>query len=198
MNEVYLRGTIKNIEYSHEINGVEYDKAILTIPRENGLEDVINLKFKKFSNPYSENDLVELVGNVRSYSKEENGKNKVNIYVFTYFDKPYNYEKNSFIIDGRICKKDILRTTSKGKENFHFILANNIKSDSNSRKLNSYLPCVAWGELAKKLESMPISTPLEIRGELHSRLYNKVISNNSDNVEMELKMAHELIITEAK
>ena len=69
------------------------------------------------------------------------------------------------------------------------LIANNIKSDSNSRKLNSYLPCVAWGELAKKLESMPISTPLEIRGELHSRLYNKVISNNSDNVEMELKMA---------
>lgn len=89
MNNIILKGVIRNIEYSHTINETEYDKADLIVKRDDGSEDVISLRFKKFSNPYQEDQEIELVGNIRSYSRKlENGKNKVDIYVFTYFDVP--------------------------------------------------------------------------------------------------------------
>ena len=46
MNEIILSGTIKNIQHSHSIGDVEFDKAQLICTRDNGREDVINLKFK--------------------------------------------------------------------------------------------------------------------------------------------------------
>ena len=86
MNTVLLRGVLKNIEYSHTIGAVEFDKAQLLVPRRNGAEDVIDLKFKAYSNKHRDNEEITLRGNLRSYSHKVGDKNKVDIYVFTYFD----------------------------------------------------------------------------------------------------------------
>ena len=88
MNTIILKGILKNIRPSHKIGDVEYDKADIIVSRKDGKEDILSLKFKKFSNPYKDNDIIELVGNVRSYSSIEEGKSKVDIHVFTYFDLP--------------------------------------------------------------------------------------------------------------
>ena len=194
-NQVILKGFLKNIQPSHTINDVEYDKANLIVKRDSGKEDVINLKFKKFSNPYKEEQEIEIIGNVRSYSRQlADGRNKVDIYVFTYFDRPDNLEVdiiNQFDIDGRICKIDELRRTAAGKHNIHFILANNIITDIKGQKLNNYLPCVAWGKLAKELTEYHVNDVVKITGELHSREYKKTLENG----EVIFKMAHELVIS---
>ena len=84
MNEIILSGTIKNIQHSHSIGEVEFDKAQLICTRDNGREDVINLKFKSFSNPYKNNEQISIKGNIRSYSyKTEDDGNRVMIYVLT-------------------------------------------------------------------------------------------------------------------
>ena len=89
MNTIKLKGILTNISSSHEIGGVEFCKANLLVKRVDGREDLINIRFKKFSNPYNEGQEISLSGNLRSYSsKLENGKNKVDLYVFTYFDQP--------------------------------------------------------------------------------------------------------------
>ena len=81
MNEIKLFGTIRNIEHSHSIGDIDYDKANLIVQRENGIDDIVSLRFKKFSNTYKDGDKVSLAGNVRSYSKHmPDGKNKVDIY----------------------------------------------------------------------------------------------------------------------
>lgn len=175
------------------IGDVEYDKADLIVTRENGKEDLINLIFKRFSNRYNEGDIVELTGNVRSFSEKlESGKNKVSIYVFTYFDIPEEEEEiiNEVHLDGRICKIEELRQTNSGKDNIHFILANNIITQDGSQKLNNYIPCVAWGRLAREISSFQVSDKLNIVGELHSRVYKKYIDEN----EMEFRTAHEIVI----
>ena len=41
MNNIILKGVIRNIEYSHTINETEYDKADLIVKRDEGSEDVI-------------------------------------------------------------------------------------------------------------------------------------------------------------
>lgn len=77
------------------------------------------------------------------------------MYVFTYFDSadietPDDHSlPANFIVDGRICKMDPIRNLTNGKCNVHFILANNIVQGNS--KLNSYLPCIAWGKVAKDI-----------------------------------------------
>lgn len=193
MNEIILTGTLKDISPSHKIDDVEFYKAKLICKRDNGIEDVINIKFKSFSNNYKDNDEVTLVGNVRSYSyKVDESKNKVVIYVFTYFDSPEEIPDtyNFATIDGRICKLNELRTTKNGRHNIHFILANNLVSADGSKRLNSYIPCIAWGKIAKELSNLSVNTQVKVQGQLHSREHKKVHSNG----EVEIRVAHEFVI----
>ena len=194
MNEIKLKGIIKHIEHSHNIQGVEFEKAQLLVQRPSGKEDTINIKFKSFSNAHKENDEVSLIGNIRSYSQKiDEHTNKVAVYVFTYFDKPEEELKgtNSGVIDGRICKINPLRTNKDGKHNVHFILANNIISEKNGKRLNSYIPCIAWGKVGKDIAKLPVSTKLKLTGELHSREHKKI----HENSEVEFRVAHEFLVT---
>ena len=195
-NIVILKGTLRDIEYSHTINDVEYNKANLIIYQPNGQEDIIALKFKKYSNKYKNGDTISLKGNLRSYSQKlQNGKNKVNLYVFTYFDVPILTQDevyNKVVIDGRICKIDNLRINKNGKHSLHFILANNIVSNSGSQKINNYIPTCMWGKLAIDNQNLKVNDLVKITGQLHSRLYKKIKDNN----DIEFKGAHELIVTE--
>jgi hypothetical protein len=49
MNNIYLKGFIKNIQYSHSVGGTVFNKADLIVKREDGREDIVVLKFKAFS-----------------------------------------------------------------------------------------------------------------------------------------------------
>ena len=40
MNKIQLSGIIKDIKYSHNIQDIEYYKANLLVPRDNGKEDI--------------------------------------------------------------------------------------------------------------------------------------------------------------
>ena len=193
MNEIKIKGYLRNIEPSHMIGDVEYDKAQLVVRGEDR-EDIIDIKFKRFSNAYKEDDLVTLTGNVRSYSIVlDSGKNRVQIYVFTYFDKPEEDDSeylNSVRIDGRICKLEELRTLSNGKSNIHFILANNLIIGESSQKLNSYIPCIAWGNVAKEIAKLSVNSKISVSGRLQSREYKKRLSDK----DFEIRVAHELYI----
>lgn len=194
INSVRLRGIIKEIAHSHDIDGVSFSGAKLICKRSNGQEDTINLRFKSFSNRYKENSEVTLSGNIRSYSyRTEDGSNKVIIYVFTYFDDvDEDLDSNNQIkLTGRICKMNELRKTRSGKHNVHFIVANNLVSSGNTKRLNSYIPCIAWGNIAKQLAVLPVGTKVGLQGELHSREHTKTYENGT----VEIRVAHELMIT---
>lgn len=188
MNKIQLNGVIKNIEYSHHIQGIEFYKANLITRRENGKEDIVNLKFKKFSNPYKENQEISLIGNIRTFNRQEEDRNKVELFVFTYFDEAEEGPNNLAYIDGRICKKNNLRKTTSGKDVLDFILANNI--ENNGQILNVYLPCVAWGKCAKALNKLNIGDKILIQGQLQSREYKKKIAED----DYEIRVCHELSV----
>ena len=189
MNKIILKGFLRNIQYSHNIQDIEFCKAELITKQENGKENLINIKFKRFSNPYKDGDEVALVGNIRTYSQKLKDKNKVEVYVFTYFDEPEETDElNKAYLDGRICKKGELRKTQAGKDVIDFIIANNLKTDNQS--LNCYVPCVAWGLLAKKISQANIGEYINVEGYVQSREYKKKISDT----DFEIKIAHELNI----
>ena len=134
MNKIILKGMIRNIEHSHNVKEIEYQKAELIVPRTDGEDDVLDLKFKRYANQYTEGQIVWLQGNVRSYSQKlDTGKNKVELYVFTYFDIPDVGKDdqeliNQFQLDGKVCKVDKLR---KNKEPLlHCAVFLELKADS--------------------------------------------------------------------
>lgn len=198
MNNIRLKGILRDIEDSHVINNIEFSRAHLVVPRNDGKEDVLNVRFKKYSNPYKEDQLVTFSGNIRSYSsKLDTGKNKVELYVFTYFDQPdlddNDQEYTNFLeLDGRICKIDELRTTRSGKKNIHFIVANNLIVSDGSKKLNSYIPCIAWGKTAEMLSTLRVDSKINIKGQFHSREYKKKFADGS----FEFHIAHEVEVEE--
>ena len=189
---------IRNIEHSHTVKEIEYQKAELIVPRSDGEDDVLDLKFKRYANGYTEGQIVWLQGNIRSYSKKlDTGKNKVELYVFTYFDIPEAGPDdteliNEFELDGKVCKIDKLRKNKDGKESLHFILANNIFTNNNKTRIDTYVPCVCFGEIARKLSSeLHVSDAVKLKGRLHSRTYKKY----HENGDMEIKTAHEAVVT---
>lgn len=189
MNKISLRGFLRDIEYSHNIGEIEYEKANLICPNTSGRDDdIISLKYKKYSNKYKEGDFIELEGNLRSYSTSNNGKNTVQIYVFTYFDLPDVISSNNTEIDGRICKIDDLKQTYYNKKYLHFTLANNIFSGD--KKINNYIPCICYDNIANELSKCGVNTKLNISGEFHSHCYKKYISDT----EFEYRIAHELLV----
>lgn len=191
MNKIVLRGVMSNIKPSHKIKDIEYDQADMIVRRKDGREDTLSLKFKKFCNRYSENDIVELSGNIRSYSQKlPDGRNKVSLYVFTYFDIPEEDDINKVILSGRICKIEPLRKTRNGKHNIHFIIANNLVIEETNQKLNSYIPCIAWGTQAQDISKLSVNTKISVVGELHSREYKKMLNED----EFEFRVAHECVI----
>lgn len=197
MNKIILKGMIRNIEHSHNVKEIEYQKAELIVPRTDGEDDVLDLKFKRYANQYTEGQIVWLQGNVRSYSQKlDTGKNKVELYVFTYFDIPDVGKDdqeliNQFQLDGKVCKVDKLRKNKDGKDSFHFILANNIYTKDKRTRIDTYVPCVCFGELARKLsQTLKVSDSISLTGQLHSRTYKKY----HENGEMEIKTAHEAVV----
>lgn len=189
MNEIKLKGKISNIEFSHVINEIEYQKANLLVSREDGEHDTIPLRFKSSCNTgYQEGQEIVLDGNIRSYSQRlDNGKNRVNIYVFTYLDPTEDLDiDNYFQVDGRVCKVDKLRGINNNR--FQFILANNIISNNNKQKLNNYLPVVLYGDLAQKASELKISDKVLIKGQLHSRIYRKVDVNGNVSVRTAIEL----------
>lgn len=194
MNCTRLKGYLKNIVPSHNIRDIEFSKGDMLVRRPDGKEDTISVRFKKFSLPktFTEGDEIEFVGNLRSYSQKiDENHSKVSVYVFTYFDvpAPLDVEVNNIVcLDGRICKKADLRRTKDGKSNIHFTIANNI--EAGDQKLNSYIPCAAWGKLAKEVDKLNVGDKVYVCGELHSREFKKYTSDD----EYEIGIAHECVI----
>lgn len=192
LNEIILKGLIKNIKFSHEINNTIYDQADLIVNSKDNKEDNIRLIFKKCVEQPLEEDIISIIGSVRSYTQHlDNNKNRVSIYVSTYFDPSANQNiLNRVELDGRICNTDQLRTTKNGKINFHCILANNIYIPEQNLKINNYLPLVFWGKLAQSASELKVNDQIKLDGQLHSRVYTKTLENG----EKEIRTAHEIVV----
>ena len=151
MNKINLKGYIRNIQNSHIINDTQYQSADMIVQSKAGIQDTIRIVFKQCIQIPCEDDVITLTGSVRSHTEQLEDKNKVSIYVSTYFDKPQDQiNNNEVILDGRICKIDQLRTTSTGKLNFHATLANNIYVPEFNIKINKVK------EMLKKIEGIVI------------------------------------------
>ena len=173
-NQIFLRGYIHDApRFSHESHGTEYDTFPLSVPRQSGTEDHLNILVPRSTlSPLhlTTGDKVELLGEVRSYTNRSGVGSRLIISVLaramTKSDGP---PANDLTLTGALCKPPNYRRTPLGRDICDLLLAVNRRYDGRA----DYLPCIAWGSLAFSCRDLPVGSRLHLEGRLQSRIYYK-------------------------
>ena len=176
-NQITLSGTVAVAPViSHKVYGEEFLEFQLHVRRTSGFVDVIPVTISKrliSENEIGIDDQILIEGQIRTYNRIQEGKNKLIITVFArklvkieYED--YYKDENIVILEGYICRPPLYRVSPLGREISDVMIAVNRmygKSD--------YVPCIAWGRNAKFTESMSVGKKMKIIGRIQSREYKK-------------------------
>jgi primosomal replication protein N len=161
-------------------------EGILEVIRESGVVDQIPVLIKDTYVEDKTDGLVEVIGQFRSRDIDNNGKLKVELYVYAQTITSIESScKNSIQVTGYVCKKPSLRTTPSGKQISDLLIACNYNKDK-----TAYIPVVTWGKYARNSGKYQVGALVSINGRIQSRTYTKEINNS-----IETRIAHELSAT---
>lgn len=169
-NIVELVGILSNdFVLDHETKADSFYKNTIEVKRYSGTVDKINIIAPKSQiDKLSCGDKVEIKGYYRS---RDVGEHLV-LYVFAkeinLLNDDFFLEKNEVVLRGYICKQSVYRETPMGRTICDMYLAVNRASGK-----NDYIPCIAWGKIARKCKDLEVGTKISLLGRLQSREYVK-------------------------
>ncbi len=172
---------IDNPEFSHEVSNEKFYKFGIEVKRLSGTNDCVNVLMSERhisdSLDLNEDSYVYIKGQFRSFNNYSGIGNKLILSVFVkeiyniYNEEEYN--KNSVILTGFLCKEPVYRVTPFGREITDILLAvNRIHNKSD------YIPCIIWGRNAKEASAMTTGNKIKIYGRIQSRDYKKKLEND--------------------
>lgn len=195
-NIVNLRGELEEeLTFSHEIFGEKFYSARIKIHRLSDTYDVLPITISERlleEVNLNENNLVDLVGQLRSYNKNIDNKNKLVLTVFAREIKVVDGEAkdpNNIFLDGYICKNPIYRKTPLGREIADLLVAINRPYNK-----SDYIPSIVWGRNAKFAKNLKVGDRIQMWGRVQSRDYEKKLENG----EVEKRVAYEVSISKIK
>ncbi len=161
---------------SHKSYGETFYCLAVGVDRKSGYRDVIQVIVSErliWNLEFEPGDTVEILGQVRTYNEEQDGRNKLNVVVFSRefkrCDEASRLEhENKIILEGFICKKPIGRISPLGREICDIMLAVNRMYNK-----SDYIPCIAWGRNAGYASNLAVGTKISITGRIQSREYRK-------------------------
>lgn len=168
-NKVILAGEVKTTPESYTYLGEDFYEFQLAVKRESGTEDIIPVNISQYLvNKLSVGDKVCLIGQIRTYNKQIDGKNRLIIVFFAQEIKEYVKDENQVELVGYFCKKPIHRTTPLGRDICDILLAVN-----RERGKSDYIPCIVWGRTAAHIGTLDVGVKVSLQGRLQSREYDK-------------------------
>ena len=195
-NIVNLRGELEEeLTFSHEIFGEKFYSAKIKIHRLSDTYDVLPITISERllqEVNLSENNLIDVVGQLRSYNKNIDSKNKLVLTVFAREIKDVEEDTkdpNSIFLDGYVCKNPIYRKTPLGREITDLLVAINRPYNK-----SDYIPSIVWGRNAKFAKNLKVGDRIQMWGRVQSRDYEKKL----DNGEVEKRVAYEFSISKIK
>ncbi|OPJ56412.1 single-stranded DNA-binding protein [Alkalithermobacter paradoxus] len=195
-NVVNLCGEIcSELEMSHEIFGEKFYNTAIRVKRLSDLDDVLPITISERLITDMELTLgkqVSITGQIRSYNKFLEGKNRLVVTVFVKEiseDFEDTKDPNTIFLDGYVCKHPIYRNTPLGREITDLLIAVN-----RSYNKSDYIPSIAWGRNAKFSKNLQVGDRVQIWGRMQSREYEK----KTENGEVESKVAYEISISKMK
>lgn len=195
-NIVNLRGELEEeLTFSHEIFGEKFYSTKIKIHRLSDTYDILPITISERlleEVNLNENNLVDLVGQLRSYNKNIDNKNKLVLTVFAREIKVVDGEAkdpNNIFLDGYICKDPIYRKTPLGREIADLLVAINRPYNK-----SDYIPSIVWGRNAKFAKNLKVGDRVQMWGRVQSRDYEKKLENG----EIEKRVAYEVSISKIK
>ena len=182
-NRITLKGTIvSEVRFSHKVYGEEFVEFDMSIMRTSGYKDIIPVTVSERligTNSLKNDDYICVEGQVRTYNRFSEGKNRLLITVFAreleiIEDPVFEFDENYVFIEGYICREPFYRVSPKGREITDLMVAVNRmygKSD--------YIPCIAWSRNAKYARLLDVGTKIRISGRIQSREYKKKIDEET-------------------
>lgn len=197
-NVVNLRGELDSeLEFSHEIFGEKFYNTKIKINRLSDSYDILPITVSDRllqDIDFENNKLVSLVGQLRSYNKSINNKNRLVLTIFVRELKVIDINEdskdpNSIFLDGYICKNPVYRKTPLGREITDLLVAINRPYNK-----SDYIPSIVWGRNAKFAKNLNVGDRIQIWGRVQSREYEKKL----DDGEVIKKVAYEVSISKIK
>lgn len=195
-NIVNLRGELgEELAFSHEIFGEKFYSAKIKIHRLSDTYDILPITISERllqEIDLNKNNLVDVVGQLRSYNKNIDNRNKL---VLTVFARELNLVKeeakdpNSIFLDGYICKDPIYRKTPLGREITDLLVAINRPYNK-----SDYIPSIVWGRNAKFAKNLEVGDRVQMWGRVQSRDYEKKLEDGT----IEKRIAYEVSISKIK
>lgn len=174
-NRVTVIGVLQDkFIYSHEVRGELFFCNRILIPRDSGVPDIIDLivSEKLINNDFITGNLVCVSGSFRSRNFRIEGKNRLFLYIFA--EDMLIHVNDSKVVQNEIelscyvCKDPIYRITPLYREITELIVAVNRETNK-----SDYIPCLAWGRIARYAKLLSVGSKLHITGRIQSRTYTK-------------------------
>jgi len=174
-NKAIVAGIVKTpLKFSHKTFGESFYTFVLGIERRSGYVDEINVMISErliYEYEPEVDDFVEIIGQVRTYNENVDGKNKLNVVVFAREIEINNdviYYENYIYLEGYLCKRPIKRTSPLGRDICDLMIAVNRMYNK-----SDYIPCIAWGRNASYADTLSVGTKIYLEGRIQSREYKK-------------------------
>ena len=182
-NQVVLRGqVITEPAVSHKVYGEVFMEMEIGVRRISGYEDRIpvTISGRLFGKEMPVlGDFLWIQGQVRTYNRYIQGKNRLIITIFAQNVKKeeasdeFRHE-NRVSLEGYLCREPYYRISPLGREIADLMVAVNRmygKSD--------YVPCIAWGRNAKYAKTLDVGQKIRLAGRIQSREYRKKGENGT-------------------
>ena len=176
LNQGLLRGKAAGgPRPSHLNHGTAYFSFPLEVERLSGATDTLNVILSQQTLeacPIIPGETYEAIGEVRSFNNHSGVGGRL---IITFFAKSLiptdGPHVNHLELNGALCKVPVLRRTPLGREICDLLLAVNRRYGR-----ADYLPCIAWGALARVCGDKEVGDPLCLTGRLQSRVYRKLVN----------------------
>ena len=178
-NRILLHGRAERPPVlSHTNHGAPYYTFPLCARRLSGAEDRINVILPGAlleGCPVAAGDELTVRGEVRSFNNKSGVGSRLVITVYArQLEREAGEDENAVRLSGTLCKPPVFRRTPMGREICDLMLAVNRRYGR-----SDYLPCIAWGSLARYCGVLGVGDPLELEGRLQSRVYTKRLGEDS-------------------
>ena len=196
-NVVNLKGELDDkLEFSHEIFGEKFYCTKIKIHRLSDSYDILPMTISERllqEIDFEKDKLVSVTGQLRSYNKNIDNKNKLVLTVFVREIKAITEvdtkDPNSIYLDGYICKLPVYRKTPLGREITDLLVAINRPYNK-----SDYIPSIVWGRNAKFAKNLQVGDRIQMWGRVQSRTYDKKIESG-DSIK---KVAYEVSVSKIK
>lgn len=185
-NSIAIKGTVvSKPQYSHSAHGNVYYRFYVATKRRSGTADVVCV-MSPVAIELNVGDTIALFGELRTYSRSSAPHKLLYVYMRGMSASDDGCDINQVILIANVIREPVYRTTPLGRT-----VADIMLEAQRACIGSDYVPCVAWGHIARAARELPVGTEVCISGRLQSREYVKQLKDGTE----EVRTIHEVSVS---